>query len=79
MTKNAGLGLLWISGIICFAIGFLGCILTKIEKRCLIMLYGSGLGAISFIVFIIGCIFAFQAVYMPTAVATACMEKNTAQ
>jgi hypothetical protein len=43
------------------------------------MLYGSGLGTVSFVVFIIGCVFAFQSAYMPSAVATICSEKNTAQ
>lgn len=60
LTKNIGLTLLWISAIISFVVGVLGCVVIKIEKKCLIMLYGSGLGTISLIVFIIGCVFAFQ-------------------
>jgi len=59
LTKNIGLTFLWLAAIICFLIGLLGCIVIKIEKKCLIMLYGSGLGSISLVVFIIGCVFAF--------------------
>jgi hypothetical protein len=77
LTKNIGLTFLWLAAIVCFSVGILGCIVIKCEKKCLIMLYGSGLGSISLVVFFIGCVFAFQASYLPTAVGTVCKEKNT--
>lgn len=74
-----GLVVLWLCAIIAIADGVLGICLTKCRKRCLVMLYGSGLGVISVIVFIVGCIFAFQSSYMPSIVSAICTGKNTPQ
>jgi len=77
MTNNVGLFFLWLSALIALAEGVLGIMLSKCQQKCFTMLYGSGLGLISLIVFIIGCTFAFQSSYMPKAVDTLCTSKNT--
>jgi len=75
--RNISLTFLFITAIICFLVAIVGAAVYKMDQRCLIIVFGSGLGSTSLIVFIIGCIFAFQSIYLPTAIKTLCADKNT--
>jgi len=76
MMKSAGSAVLVVCAILTLLTGVMGCMVVKCQHRCFIIIFGSSLGCTSMIVFIIGCIFASTANWMPMTISALCQAKT---
>jgi len=78
MLQQGASAVLVICALVSVGVGIMGCLVTKCEHKCFIMLFGCGLGTNAFVIFIVGCIFSSTASWMPDLGTTICMPKTTA-
>ena len=74
--KSAGTAILVICAIFTLATGVMGCLVVKCKKRCFIICYGCSLGSTSLVIFVMGCVFASTASWMPATINLACTPKT---
>jgi len=79
MIKGVSSAVLVICALVSIGVGVMGCLVTKCEHKCFIMLFGCGLGTNALIIFIVGCIFSSTATWMPNMAETLCMPKTAEQ
>jgi hypothetical protein len=76
MIKGMSSVILGICAVVTICIGVMGCLVIKCEHKCFIMLYGCGLGSTALTIFIVGCVFASTASWMPGFGTQICKPKD---